>query len=173
MLSVLAMVAGASLALPSLAHGDADDALPARLPLWQTTIVEYRWTFLTPVWVVEPRTYETRVTAPRLRPRAIDVPSLEWTTEHRKVARVADFSCKYGDFLLPNACTTTWRDVYVDVPVPVVRRDRVDIDVVELKPAQWRTTVDVPRLVWREESLVVSLPAVAVTRPGSQEGESE
>ena len=52
MLSVLAAMAGASLALPSLAHGDADDALPARLPLWQTTIVEYRWTFLMPVWVV-------------------------------------------------------------------------------------------------------------------------
>ena len=148
------------LARPASAHSDADDALPARLPLWQTTIVEYRWTFLTPVWIVEPRTYRARVTAPSFRTATIDVPSVEWTSERRKVARVAEFSCKYGDLLLPNACTTTWRDVWIDVPVPVVRRDSIDIDVMQWTPTEWRTTVDVPRLVWREETLVVSLPAV-------------
>ncbi len=73
---------------------------------------------------------------------------------------MAEFSCKYGDLLLPNACTTTWRDVWIDVPVPVVRRDSIDIDVMQWTPTEWRTTVDVPRLVWREETLVVSLPAV-------------
>ena len=157
---VSAAIASLVLAGSSWAHGDADDALPSRLPLWRTTIVEYRWTFLAPVWIVEPRNYETRVVAPVLRPRTIDVPSFEWTSERRKVARVAEFDCKYADFLLPNACRTTWRDVYVDVPVPVVRRDRVDIDVPQWTPAEWQTTVDMPRLVWREETLVVSLPAV-------------
>jgi hypothetical protein len=163
-LRVPVAVACLALAGPSSAHGVADDELPSRLPLWQTTIVEYRWTFLTPVWIVEPRAYETRVTAPRMRPRTVEIPSLEWTSERRKVARVADFDCKYGDFLLPNACTTTWRDVYVDVPVAVVRRDSIDIDVPQWTREQWRTTVDAPRLVWREETLVVSLPAIAVTQ---------
>ena len=159
-LVVAAATACLVLARPASAHSDADDALPARLPLWQTTIVEYRWTFLTPVWIVEPRTYRARVTAPSFRTATIDVPSVEWTSERRKVARVAEFSCKYGDLLLPNACTTTWRDVWIDVPVPVVRRDSIDIDVMQWTPTEWRTTVDVPRLVWREETLVVSLPAI-------------
>ena len=163
-LPVPVAVACLALAGPSSARGLADDELPSRLPLWQTTIVEYRWTFLTPVWIVEPRAYETRVTAPRMRPRTVESPALEWTSERRKVARVADFDCKYGDFLLPNACTATWRDVYVDVPVAVVRRDSIDIDVPQWTREQWRTTVDVPRLVWREETLVVSLPAIAVTQ---------
>ena len=159
-LPVPVAVACLALAGPSSARGLADDELPSRLPLWQTTIVEYRWTFLTPVWIVEPRTYRARVTAPSFRTATVDVPSVEWTSERRKVARVAEFSCKYGDLLLPNACTTTWRDVWIGVPVPVVRRDRIDIDVMQWTPTEWRTTVDVPRLVWREETLVVSLPAI-------------
>ena len=83
-------------------------------------------------------------------------------SEHRAIARIPEFRCKYPDFGLPNECRTTWRTVYADVPVAVIRRDHVDIDVPQW---QWRdahTTVDVPRLVWKEQQLVVSLPAVAV-----------
>ena len=61
---------------------------------------------------------------------------------------------------------TTWRDVYVDVPVPVVRRDHVDVDVPQWSRRDWHTVVDVPQLTWTRETLVVTLPAVAVSSPG-------
>lgn len=142
------------------AAGPAGDPLPARLPLLEPAIVQYRWTFLAPEWVVEPRKVETRVYAPDLRPERIDYPVVELKTERRRIARVADFSCKYSDFALPNECRTTWRDVYVDVPIPVVRRDYMDVDVPHWSWRDWRTTVELPRLVWKEETLAVSLPAL-------------
>jgi hypothetical protein len=135
---------------------------PDRLSPIEPAIVEYRWVFLVPHWVVETRTYASHVHAPTFEPRRVDYPSLEFTTEHRKIGRVPEFSCKYADFWLPNACTTVWRDLYVDVPVPVVRRESIDVDVLTVSEATLRTSVDVPRLVWKEESLVVSLPALAV-----------
>lgn len=132
------------------------------LPLLQPSVIEYRWTFLAPEWVVEPRTIAVRVLAPRLHQTRIDYATLEFESDRRKVARVADFSCKYSDFWLPNECRTTWRDVYIDLPVPVMRRESVDIDVPRWSRQDSRATMDVPRLVWKEQSLVVSLPAVAV-----------
>ena len=138
------------------------DGEPASLPPLQPAVVEHRWTFLVPHWVSEARNVETRVYAPRLRPARIDYGMVELETVRRKVARVADFSCKYPDAWLPNECRTTWRDVYFDVPVPVLRTDYVDIDVPMWSWQEQHTTIEVPRLVWKEETLVVSLPAVAI-----------
>ena len=138
--------------------------LPQRLPLIETTIVEYRWVFLAPEWVVERQVVGAHVYAPAWKARQVDFPSLEFTSERRKVARVAQFECKYSDFWLPNACRTTWRDVYVDVPVPVIRHETFPVDVPQWTWQDTRTTVDVPRLVWKEKTLIVSLPAVAVSR---------
>jgi len=153
------LAAGAARAEPPGA-----DELPQRLPLIETSIVEYRWVFLTPEWVVEPHVVAAHVYAPTWQARQIEFPSFEFTTEHRRVARVAEFECKYSDFWLPNACRTTWRDVYVDVPVPVVRRDTFPVDVPQWSWQDRRTTVDVPRLVWKQQTLIVSLPAVALSR---------
>jgi hypothetical protein len=157
----------AAVALTAAPHGFAgpDTAqvwVPARLPLLEPAIVEYHWTFLAPEWVVEPRKVDTRVYAPTPRVTRIDYGVVELKTERRRIARIADFSCKYSDFALPNECRTTWRDVHIDVPVPVVRRDYVDVDVPQWSWQVWRTTVEVPRLVWKQEKLVVSLPAFVV-----------
>lgn len=141
---------------------DPTEPLPDRLSPIEPAIVEYRWVFLVPQWVVETRTYPSHLHVPTFEPRRLDYPSLEFRTEHRKIGRVPEFSCKYSDFWLPNTCTTVWHDLYVDVPVPVVRRDSMDVDVLAVSEGTLRTTVEVPRLVWKEESLVVSLPAVSV-----------
>jgi len=140
----------------------SEEPLPDRLPLMQTAIVEYRWSFLVPEWVMEPHTVSTQVYAPALRTQRVDYALPEWTSERRKVARVAEFTCKYSDLMLPNACRTTWRDVYIDVPVPILRRDSFDVDVPQWSWQNVATTVDVARLVWKEQTLIVSLPAVAL-----------
>ena len=161
----LAAATALAAASGSLAGPIREQPVPARLPLLEPAIVEYRWTFLAPEWVVEPRKVDTRVYAPTLRPSRIDYGMVDLKMERRRVARVADFSCKYSDFALPNECRTTWRDVYIDVAVPVVRRDYIDVDVPHWSWQDWRTTVELPRLVWKEETLVVSLPAVVVHAP--------
>ena len=147
---------------PAFGQYASEEPLPDRLPLMQTAIVEYRWSFLVPEWVMEPHTVSTQVYAPALRTQRVDYALPEWTSERRKVARVAEFTCKYSDLMLPNACRTTWRDVYVDVPVPVLRRDSFDVDVPQWSWQNVATTVDVARLVWKEQTLLVSLPAVAL-----------
>ena len=131
-----------------------------------TTTVEYRWDVLTPHLALATRDVGARVLTPSFVSRRFDYNAVEWTSEHRRLGRVAEFECKYSDLGLPNQCVTTWRDVYVDVPVPVVRRDHVDVDVPQWSRRDWHTVVDVPQLTWTRETLVVTLPAVAVSSPG-------
>jgi hypothetical protein len=52
--------------------------------------------------------------------------------------------------------------VYADVPVPVMHRDTLDVDVPRWSWQDRQTPVDVPRLVWKAQMLVVSVPALAV-----------
>lgn len=141
-----------------------DDALATArpLPYLEPAIVEYRWTFAAPQWVVEPRRIDVRAIDPATRRERVDFNTLEFPLERRAIGRYPEFSCKYSDLGLPNECRTTWHTVYVDVPVPSIRHDHLDVDVPDW---QWRdahTTVDVPTLVWKEQHLVVSLPAIAV-----------
>jgi hypothetical protein len=140
---------------------------PPRFAPLVTTTVNYRWEVPTPHLSAEPRDVGARVLAPSFVSRRIDYDAVEWTSERRLVGRVADFECKYSDLGLPNRCVTTWRDVYVDVPVPVVRRNHVDVDVLQWSQRDWRTVVDVPQLTWTRETLVVTLPALAVPRHDS------
>ena len=138
---------------------------PPRFAPLATTTVDYRWEVLTPHLTLAPRELRARVVAPFFVSRRFDYDTIEWTSEHRRVGRVADFECKYSDLGLPNRCVTTWRDVYVDVPVPVARRDYIDVDVLEWSQRDWHAVVDVPELTWTRETLMVTLPAVVVPRP--------
>lgn len=136
--------------------------MPGALALIEPSIVQYRWEFVVPEWVVEPRTVTTVLVVPSTTPRRVDYASLEFDTAERPIGVVPVFSCKYGDFGLPNACVTTWRTLYADVPRAVIRHDYMDVDVPRLQANSVRQTFDVPRLVWKRASLVVSLPAVAI-----------
>jgi len=157
------LIAIAALAAASRAFAAADaEAVSRPLPLIEPAIVEYRWTFLAPEWVVERRNVDLRAVIPHSRTKRIDYSTLEFPIEHRAIARVPEFRCKYADFGLPNECRTTWRTVYADVPVAAIRRDHVDLDVPQWQWQDAHTNVDLPRLVWKEQQLVVSLPAVAV-----------
>ena len=89
----------------------------------EPAIVEYRWTFVAPEWVVEPRNVDVRAVISSTWTKRIDYGTLEFPIEHRAIARIPEFRCKYPDFGLPNECRTTWRTVYADVPVAVIRRD--------------------------------------------------
>jgi len=142
----------------------ADEAsTPVRpLPYLEPAIVEYRWTFAAPEWVVEPRALDVRAIDPATRRKRIEFNTLEFPFERRAIGRYPEFTCKYADFGLPNECRTTWRTLYVDVPVPSNRHDHVDVDMPDWQWRDLHTTVDVPRLVWKEQHLVVSLPAIAV-----------
>jgi hypothetical protein len=149
------------LAVGVVVDADAHDA-PLQ-PLVPTTVA-YRWQFLVPQWVVEHRVVRTPA-------------SLEWDAGHvdyalpefafvsRRIGSLPHFECKYVDFWLPNTCTTTWRDVYVDVPVAGVRYGRLDVDVPRWNSPGDATIVDVPHLEWKPSTLDVTLPALA--RPAS------
>ena len=152
------LVAGAA---RSLAAAEPEPPPPA-LPLLVPAIVEYRWTFVEPVWTIEPLTVDVRAIDPATRPTRIDYDIIEFTTERRRIGRVPEFECKYADFFVPNECRMTWRIVYADVPIPVVRRDHIDVDVPDWQLRDARTTLDWPRLEWQRRELVVSLPATAV-----------
>ena len=132
------------------------------LPYLEPAIVEYRWTFAAPEWVIVPRRLEVRAIDPATRRKRIDFDTLEFPFDRRAVGRYPEFNCKYADFGLPNECRTTWRTIYVDVPVPSIRHDHVDVDVPDWRWRDVHTTVDVATLVWKEQHLIVSLPAIAI-----------
>jgi hypothetical protein len=140
------------------AHGApacADELLRPLAP----AIVEYRWHPLVPHWVVDHRIVRAPATL------AWDSVSVRYALPDfdlvsRRIGVFPHFECKYADFWLPNACTTRWEDVYVDVPVAVLRRDALDVDVPGVRRPGDEVVVDVPRVEWKEETLVVSLPAL-------------
>lgn len=146
---------------PSVA-GPEHESAQETLPLIEPAIVQYRWTFVEPVWTVESRNVDVRIVDPATRIKRIDYDTVEITMEHKRVGRVPEFSCKYADFAFPNECRTTWRTVYADVPVPVARRDHVDVEIPDWQWRDARTIVDVPRLEWKRRELIVSLPAAAI-----------
>jgi len=146
---------------PSFA-GPEPEAARRTLPLIEPAIVQYRWTFVEPVWTVRSRSVDVRIVDPATRRKRIDYDTVEITFERKRIGRVPEFSCKYADFALPNECRTTWRTVYADVPVPIVRRDHVDVEVPDWQWRDARTIVDEPRLEWKQRELVVSVPAAAI-----------
>jgi len=154
-------VAIALLVVASPSFADPGAARQA-LPLIEPAIVKYRWTFVEPVWTVRPRTIDVRIVDPATRVERIDYDTVEITFERKRVGRIPEFSCKYADFALPNECRTTWRALYADVPVPVVRRDHVDVELPDWRWRDARTLVDEPRLEWKQRELVVSVPAAAL-----------
>lgn len=157
-LAVAAVLLGGT----ATAHKGEPDS-PGTVDPWAPlvpAIVEYHWHLLVPEWTVETRIDRRRVYAPRWGAARLDFALPDIRTERRRIGAVPEFSCKYPDFRLPNECRTTWRDVYVDVPRPVLQRDHVDVDVPRWTWRDQDTPIDVPRLVWREETLIVSLPAL-------------
>jgi hypothetical protein len=148
---------------PAVAAAEPD-AEPRALPLIEPAIVHYRWTFVEPVWTIESRRVDVPIVDPATRSTRIDHDTVEITLERKRVGRVPEFSCKYPDFAWPNECRTTWRSVYADVPVPVVRRDHLDVEVPDWRVRDARTIVDVPRLEWKRRELIVSVPATVIYR---------
>lgn len=172
--SALAVIAWAALALGTVTDASAENHSaamrePAHLSPLSPTIVEYTWHLRVPKWVVRPHRIERRVLAPASRVHRFDFSTPEIRTERRSVGSVAEFECKYGDFGLPNACRTTWRRLYVDIPHAVTRHDYVEIDVPTLAWQDWDAVVETPKLEWRDETLTVSLPALARSRGDARE----
>ena len=127
--------------------------------------VEYRWTFHVPEWSTDTELVDVYV--PGSRPQRLDYAMVDFTTEPRRIGAVPEFSCKYVDLWLPNQCTTRWRNVYVEVPVPVIRHDSMIIDVPRWPWEKKRVPVEVPRLAWKEATMIVSLPALATPPAGT------
>jgi hypothetical protein len=154
MLAARAVFAGLALlgALDACAQEPLQPLVPA--------IVEYRWRPLVPHWVVDARVVQPAASLDwRAQPVPYAMPDFELV--ERRIGTVPEFECKYSDLGLPNACTTHWRAVYAMVPVAVVRRDTLDLDVPQWRQPGEAFVVEVPRLEWKEETLVVSLPALA------------
>src|SRR5678815_5876987 len=68
-----------------VAAGDAE-AVDRPLPLMEPAIVEYRWTFVAPEWVVEPRNVDVRAVISSTWTKRIDYGTLEFPIEHRAVS---------------------------------------------------------------------------------------
>jgi hypothetical protein len=120
---------------------------------------EYRWTFYVPVMTLERREIVVRAPATTLRSRRWDyeVPALR--AQRFKLGQVAEFTCKYMDWRIPNECRTVWHDVYADLPVLTMQKDHVDYDVAEVTWQERRIRFDVPYWTWTEQTLIVAVPA--------------
>ncbi len=120
---------------------------------------EYRWTFYVPVMTLERREIFVQAPATTVRSRRWDyeVPGLR--AQRFKLGQVAEFTCKYMDWRLPNQCRTVWHDVYADLPVLAMQRRHVDYDVAEWGWEERRIRFDVPHWTWTEQTLIVAVPA--------------
>ena len=154
----------ALVAMSAAAAAVESEPEPRALPLIEPAIVHYRWTFVEPVWTIEPHRVDVPIVDPATRSKRIDYDTVEITMERRRVGRVPEFSCKYSDFAWPNECRTTWRNLYADVPVAAMRRDHLDVEVPDWRLRDARTIVDMPRLEWKRRELIVSMPAAAIYR---------
>jgi hypothetical protein len=130
---------------------------------------EYRWTFYVPVMTLERReiVVQAPVTTVRSRRWDYEVPALRG--ERFKLGQVAEFTCKYMDWRLPNECRTVWHDVHADLPVLTMQRNHVDYDVAEWAWQERRILFDVPHWTWTEQTLIVGVPAFdaeEVPQPG-------
>jgi hypothetical protein len=120
---------------------------------------EYRWTFYVPVMTLERHEIFVQAPATTVRSRRWDyeVPGLR--AERFKLGQVAEFTCKYMDWRLPNECRTVWHDVYADLPVLTMLKRHVDYDVAEWGWQERRIRFDVPQWTWTEQTLIVAVPA--------------
>lgn len=120
---------------------------------------EYRWTFYVPVMTLERREIFVQAPATTVRSRRWDyeVPGLR--AQRFKLGQVAEFTCKYMDWRLPNECRTVWHDVYADLPVLTMQTRHVDYDVAEWGWQERRICFDVPHWTWTEQTLIVAVPA--------------
>src|SRR5213083_1201918 len=111
---------------------------------------EYRWTFHVPAMAFERReiVVEAPATMVRSRRREYEVPALR--AQRFKLGEVAEFSCKYMDWRLPNECRTVWHDVYADLPVLTMQKEHLDYDVAEVAGQERRIRFDVPYWTWTE-----------------------
>jgi hypothetical protein len=130
---------------------------------------EYRWTFYVPVMRLERReiVVQAPVTTMRSRRWDYEVPALR--AQRFKLGQVAEFTCKYMDWRLPNECRTVWHDVYADLPVLTMQKDHLDYDVAEVAVRERRIRFDVPDWTWTEQTLIVAVPAFyaeEVPQPG-------
>jgi hypothetical protein len=126
---------------------------------------EYRWTFYVPVMTLERREIFVQAPATTVRSRRWDyeVPGLR--AERFKLGQVAEFTCKYMDWRLPNECRTVWHDVYADLPVLTMQKRHVDYDVAEWGWQERRIRFDVPHWTWTEQTLIVAVPALEEAPP--------
>ena len=130
---------------------------------------EYRWTFYVPAMTLERREIVVQAPATTMRSRRwhYEVPALR--AQRFKLGQVAEFTCKYMDWRLPNECRTKWRDVYADLPVLTMEKNHVDYDVAEWAWKERRIRVDVPYWTWTAQTLIVAVPAFdveEVAQPG-------
>ena len=130
---------------------------------------EYRWTFYVPVMTFERREIVVQAPATTVRSRRWDyeIPALR--AQRFKLGQVAEFTCKYMDWRLPNECRTVWHDVYADLPVLTMQNEHLDYDVAEVAVQERRIRFDVPHWTWTEQTLIVALPAFyaeEVPQPG-------
>jgi hypothetical protein len=126
---------------------------------------EYRWTFYVPVMTLERREIFVQAPATTVRSRRWDyeVPGLR--AERFKLGQVAEFTCKYMDWRLPNECRTVWHDVYADLPVLTMQKRHADYDVAEWGWQERRIRFDVPHWTWTEQTLIVAVPALEEAPP--------
>lgn len=119
---------------------------------------EYVWTVYLPVVTTEHVEAVIEVLAPRVHGRRWDYELPGLKSERFKLGQVAEFSCKYGDWELPNECRTEWHDVYADLPVLAMQRDHVDYDEVDWAWEERTVGIDVARWSWRAGTLTFSVP---------------
>ena len=130
---------------------------------------EYRWTFYVPVMTFERREIVVQAPATTVRSRRWDYEIPAFRAQRFKLGQVAEFTCKYMDWRLPNECRTVWHDVYADLPVLAMQKEHLDYDVAEVAVQERRIRFDVPYWTWTEQTLIVAVPAFyaeQVPQPG-------
>ena len=121
---------------------------------------EYVWTLYTPVLTTERVPVVMRVLTLTLRGRRWDYELPTLKSQRFKLGEVADFSCKYSDWGLPETCRTQWHNVYADLPVLAMQRDHLNYDAADWTWEDKTLHIDVPHWTWNKGTLTVSVPTI-------------
>jgi len=141
----------------------ASDA-PATLPAFGAPVTlypgtrEYVWTLYVPVLTTERVAVVVRAPTQHVIGRRWDYEYPGLKSQRFKLGEVAEFSCKYSDWGLPQECRTEWHNVYADLPVLAMLRDHLDYDEVEWVWEEQTMHIDVPHWSWMASTLTVSVP---------------
>jgi hypothetical protein len=125
----------------------------------QAATREVVWTLYYPVLTTERVAVVVQVPVLSFHGRRWDYELPDLKSKRFQLGQVAEFSCRYSDWGLPETCTLQWHNVYADLPVFAMQRDHLNYDAAQWSWQEQTLHIDVPRWSWHATTLTVSSPS--------------